>query len=84
MKNNYNPYTVPENFFVNAQNKAVAGFRRRRRAALLACAGVAAAAVLIAVPQFFHQSGTPVQETDIAANNLAQLYEYDIFLQVNF
>lgn len=86
MKNNFNPYTVPENFFENNCRSEIIRYRNRRRAVLCSAAAVVAAALIIAAPSFigplFSSKDAVVQ--DAVANELAQMYEYDIFLQVNF
>jgi len=82
MKNNYNPYTVPENFFEDSCISLIEKNKKHRRN--LRYAAMAVACVLVAVPLFFQFSGADVQETEVSANSLAQMYEYDIFLQVNF
>jgi len=84
MKNNYNPFTVPENFFEAAGNRAVAKYRGRRRAILYGTAAALVAAALICVPMFIRSEDRRVQEAEIGVNSLASMYEYDIFLQVNF
>jgi len=83
MKNNYNPYTVPENFFEDSGKQAITRFRNRRRAFRYGVAAMLVAAVIIS-PFFVHTRECRVQETEVASNNLAGMYEYDIFLQVNF
>jgi len=85
MKNNFNPYTVPENFFENICRSEILRYRNRRRAVLCSAAAVVVAALIIAAPSFiglFSSKDAVVQ--DAVANELAQMYEYDIFLQVNF
>jgi len=84
MKNNYNPYTVPENFFENTSSQAITRFRNRRRAIRYGVAAMVLAVALVATPLFVHTHNCRVQETETASNNLAGMYEYDIFLQVNF
>lgn len=81
--NNYNPYKVPENFFQTTRDNAVAKYRRVRRAVLLGSAAAIVAATLICLP-IFHSADNQVKNSEMSANNLAGLYEYDIFLQVNF
>jgi len=85
MKSNYNPYTVPENFFEDTCRRAVNCYRNRRRALLFGAAAVAAAALIVATPSFIKSvtdQDSCMEET--VTNNLAMMYEYDIFLQVNF
>jgi len=84
MKNNYNPYTVPEHFFENTGKQAVTRFRNRRRAIRYSVAATLAAAALFITPIFIHTHENRLQETEIDSNDLAGMYEYDIFLQVNF
>jgi len=84
MKNNYNPYTVPENFFENISEQAITRFRNRRRAVRYSVAVMVIAAVLIITPLFVHSHESQMQETEFVSNNLAGMYEYDVFLQVNF
>lgn len=84
MKNNYNPYTVPEDFFKNTSELAIARFRNRRRAIQYSFVAIAVAAVLLVTPLFVQTHKCQVQEKELASNNLASMYEYDIFLQVNF
>jgi len=80
MKNNYNPYTVPDGFFEAAQNQALSGFQKRRRAFLYGAAAFVAIALLV-VPMFINTSNSNLNGSNEA---LASMYEYDIFLQVNF
>jgi len=82
MKNNYNPFTVPENFFETACLDSVARLRSRRRT-LLWCAAAATVVVMLCIPMFIRPDATRLQDTELSAN-LANMYEYDIFLQVNF
>jgi len=85
MKNNYNPYTVPEDFFETTCDRAVAKYRGRKRAVRLGIAAMAVAALTLIIPILINNSNEERQlETTIASGNLADLYEYDIFLQVNF
>lgn len=85
MKNNYNPYTVPEDFFETTFAQAVAKYRERKRAVRLGIAAMAVAALTLIIPILINNSNEERQlETTIASGNLADLYEYDIFLQVNF
>ena len=84
MKNNYNPYTVPENFFEDTSNQAIKRFRNRRHAMQCGAVAMVVAAALIVTPLVIHTHDNKIQETDVASNNLAGMYEYDIFLQVNF
>jgi len=86
MKNNYNPFTVPENFFEDVQTKATSNYKRcRRKLRNSVVALVALAAIVIVVPIFINENiSTKSTENEIAVNTLASMYEYDIFLQVNF
>lgn len=84
MKNNYNPYTVPENFFENVSERSIARYRNRRRAIRYSIVATVLAAVLIVTPLFVNTRECRIQETEIVSSNLAGLYEYDVFLQVNF
>jgi len=86
MKNNYNPYTVPENFFETAGNRVVAKLRRRRCAIRIGFAAVAIAVIIMVMPLFFNLpvKADRLQGREYVVNNLADMYEYDIFLQVNF
>jgi len=84
MKNNYNPYTVPENFFENTCEQAITGFRCRRRAIRYGVAAMVVAAALLVIPLFVPTHECQLQETETVSDNLAVMYEYDIFLQVNF
>ena len=84
MKNNYNPYTVPENFFEDTGIQAIKRFRNRRRAIQYSAAAMVVAAALIVTPLFVHTHDSKIKEAEIASNNLAGMYDYDIFLQVNF
>jgi len=84
MKNNYNPYTVPESFFENTSKQAMTRFRSRRRALQYSVAAMVVAAAIIVTPFFVQTHECQVQETEAVSNNLAGMYEYDIFLQVNF
>jgi len=84
MKNNYNPFTVPENFFESAADKAVKKYRGRRHAIHIGLAAMAVACVLV-IPMFVNQRVTDTTEhQEMTVTNLADMYEYDIFLQVNF
>jgi len=84
MMNNYNPYTVPENFFETQVKKALDGYKCRRRIFLYSAAAAIVAVAVICVPMFVNSSGSQARQTEMRANNLASMYEYDIFLQVNF
>jgi len=84
MNNNYNPYTVPENFFGDTEKRAVTRFRNRRRVIQYSVAAMMVASALIITPLFVHLHECRVQKTEVVSNNLAGMYEYDIFLQVNF
>jgi len=84
MKNNFNPYTVPEHFFEETCDKAVSGYRKRNRALRHGIAAAVLAALIIAVPAVVHSISSRTIGAETAANNLAKMYEYDIFLQVNF
>lgn len=85
MKNNFNPYTVPENFFENNCRSEILRYRNRRRAVLCSAAAVVAAALIIAAPSFIGLfSSEDAVGRDALTNELARMYEYDIFLQVNF
>jgi len=85
MKNNYNPYTVPEDFLETSCKQAVSQYRRRRCTIRLSLSAMAVAALVFALPLFFnHPVPDKQQEKENVENNLADLYEYDIFLQVNF
>lgn len=84
MKNNYNPYTVPEHFFEDTCNNAISRRNRRIRTINYSFVATIIAAVLVFVPAYLATSKKQIAEKEIAANNLAQMYEYDIFLQVNF
>lgn len=84
MKNNYNPYTVPEDFFENTGKQAVTKFRNRSRAIQCSVAAMVVVAVLFVTPLFVRTHESRIQETDVVSNNLADMYEYDVFLQVNF
>jgi len=84
MKNNYNPFTVPENFFEDTQRRAVTRFTRRRRALRYGVAATLVAAAVIVAPLFVQTHRCQVQETELVSSNLAGLYDYDVFLQVNF
>lgn len=83
MKKNYNPFTVPDNYFENVCDEAVRKYRKRRRSIRCGIATVVVAAVLLVVPVFI-QSLNDNQNVPEMTNNLAEMYEYDIFLQVNF
>jgi len=83
MKNNYNPYTVPDNFFEQTGERAMKRFRNRRRA-LFGVAAMTVAAALIITPLFIHTQECRMDQAQTASNDLACMYEYDIFLQVNF
>jgi len=82
MKNNYNPFTVPENFFETTCLDSVSRFRSRRRTILWGAAA-AAVVVMLCIPMFVRPEASRLQDTELSAN-LANMYEYDIFLQVNF
>lgn len=84
MKNSFNPYTVPENFFEDTNRQAITRFRNRRRAIRYSVAAMVVAAAILVTPLFVHTHECKIQETDSVSNNLAGMYEYDIFLQVNF
>jgi len=84
MKNNYNPYVVPEDFFVNTNEQAMRRFRNRRRAIRYGVAATMMAAALIVTPFFAKSHKYHIYEKEIVSNSLADMYEYDVFLQVNF
>jgi len=88
MKNNYNPYTVPDNFFRNCSDKAVSDYKRRRRTLRRILSATAIVTALIVLPLCLKQKDAAqpqrLAEQELPVNNLAQMYEYDIFLQVNF
>jgi len=84
MKNKYNPYTVPEGFFELCNCEAVSGYRRRRRILRRGFAMAALLVILLAVPAFFMREPVNGVQEEVYTNNLAEMYEYDIFLQVNF
>jgi len=85
MKNNYNPYTVPDSFFETVCNNAVSKARKRRNAIICGFAAMVIAAVVIVTPVFTHISNNnDVLDNELKTNTLANMYEYDIFLQVNF
>jgi len=84
MKNNYNPYTVPENYFENMTEQATARFRNRRRTIRYSIAAMVVAIVLIITPIFIQTRNDQIHEEAFVSNNLAEMYEYDVFLQVNF
>jgi len=85
MKLNYNPYVVPEHFFEKNCDEAILKYKNRSRKIRRGIAAIAVVAVLVAIPLFLNQYGhNPVEEMEVVSNNLAEMYEYDIFLQVNF
>lgn len=87
MKNSYNPYSVPDVFFETVEGTAVENYSRRRRLIRRSLvATLAAVAVLVAVPALLRPqtSSGDEMEAEEKVDNLAQMYEYDIFLQVSF
>jgi len=85
MKKNYNPYTVPDNFFEDTCKLEITSFRKRRRTLMCSAAAVLAAGLIIATPSFIHKLTDAETDTEyVSGNSLADMYEYDIFLQVNF
>jgi len=85
MKNNYNPFTVPDNFFEDSCTKAVSSYKKRQRRIRYSITGLCVAFALIVVPLWLGDSASKkAQESEFAENNVASVYEYDIFLQVNF
>jgi len=85
MKKNYNPYSVPDGFFENTRSLVMTKYRRSRRIFLCSAAAAVAAALILTSPSFIDNSKeqNPVIE-EVYGNSLADLYEFDIFLQVNF
>jgi len=83
MKSNYNPYTVPENFFEDTGRQAMARIRNRRRTLRYSVAAMVVAAALV-TPLLVHTGACHVQEAETVSTSLACMYEYDVFLQVNF
>jgi len=84
MKNSYNPYTVPEGYFELCNCEAVSRYKRRRRTLGRGIAMAALLAILLAIPAFLNEKKTQLSTEEVYTNNLAEMYEYDIFLQVNF
>jgi len=84
MKNSNNPYTVPENFFEDISNQTISAYRNKRRAVHCGIAAMVVAAAILIIPVFIRSIDEKAQEQTVVANNLADMYEYDIFLQVNF
>ncbi len=84
MKNNYNPYLVPEDFFEKSSSEAISRYRNKRRAIRIGAAAAVVVAVLLIAPAVSRHSDNSVQEVTEMPNELANLYQYDIFLQVNF
>ncbi|GEM_PF-4879501 len=84
MKNKYNPYTVPAGFFDDFRSNAMAGYRNRKRTMQYAVAAVVVAAALVVIPLLVSTSNSDIQGNEVVSNNLAGMYEYDIFLQVHF
>lgn len=84
MKNNYNPYTVPEEFFERCADEAVSIYGMRRKNFRRGLATAALLVLLIAVPAFIRNGQEQTAPDEVYSNNLAEMYEYDIFLQVNF
>lgn len=85
MKNKFNPYTVPENFFEENCRREVLRYRNRRRTLLCSAAAVVVAALILAAPSFAGLfDSKEAAEQNLPTNELAEMYEYDIFLQVNF
>jgi len=81
MMNNYNPFTVPKNFFEQNCNLAVTKYKRRKRQVICGIAATVAALVLVFVPVFMKETD---KKQDLSENSLAELYEYDVFLEINF
>ena len=82
MKNNYNPYTVPENFFPDTCNQAMSKCLARKRALGYGATAVLIALLLFAVPAIVRNADNRLMDKEV--NTLASMYDYDIFLQVNF
>lgn len=82
MKHNYNPYTVPENFFPDTCNQAMSKYLARKRALGYGATAVLIALLLFAVPAIVRNADNRVMDKEV--NTLASMYDYDIFLQVNF
>lgn len=84
MKNNNNPYTVPDNFFEQCTEQAIAGYRKRRMSFLRGIALTALLVIILSVPTLLMRDRILSGPEETYTNNLAEMYEYDIFLQVNF
>jgi len=84
MKNNYNPYLVPESFFEDSKKQVIKNYRNRRRTIRYGIAAMLLLALLVSTPVFIHTTDNEVQEVEETTDNLAIMYDYDIFLQVNF
>jgi len=84
MNNNFNPYSIPEGFFESVCDRAVSKGRFHRRAVLSWSAALVLAALLLVIPVCVRSIDRKAYEKEIVENNLAQMYEYDVFLQVNF
>jgi len=84
MKKNYNPYTVPDGFFEDTCSMEITRYRHRRRTLLCTAAAVLAACLIIAAPSFINELTDTDADEYVSGNSLADMYEYDIFLQVNF
>ena len=82
MKNNYNPYTVPENFFPDTCNQAMSKYLASKRALGYGATAVLIALLLFAVPAIVRNADNRLMDKEV--NALASMYDYDIFLQVNF
>lgn len=82
MKNNYNPYTVPENFFPDTCNQAMSKYLARKRVVGYGATAVLIALLLFAVPAIVRNADNRLMDKEV--NTLASMYDYDIFLQVNF
>ena len=86
MKKNYNPYTVPEGFFGESRDRTIGLYDKRARTMKCVFLSAVVAAVLIVIPLYVKQGVRGAEEAmqEYPVNNPAQMYDYDIFLQVNF
>lgn len=81
--NRYNPYLVPDNFFEDVRKDALTQRSRTRRNIGLAAGAFLTAALIMASPYVFDKTDTDqVIATEQMSDALAEMYSYDIFLQV--
>lgn len=82
--NRYNPYTVPEDYFNKFNSEVTSKYRRCRRTFVRSLAMTALLVILLAVPTLMFVDANKSEPEVEYTTNLAEMYEYDIFLQVNF